>query len=175
MTGRSALPPLGSIAAVGLAGAMVWVALTTEEPLIKGAAVAPETHGQADDAGLVASEDVGQQVRLDPAILARPIFAETRRPAVRKVVAPKPAKPTPKVVPKVVVAKPKPPPPPRLEFHGTMTSASGRLALIGAETGLRDWHPTGARFGEWKLSEIGRHHIVLRNGSATHRVDLYRQ
>ena len=176
MIGRPILPPLGSIAALGLAGVVVWYAMTADAPILEGLAIAPKADVRGEKVSEVPGEDNDPQaLRLAPAVLARPIFAETRRPAVRKVV-PKAAPPAPKKLVRAAAAKPKAPPaPPRLEFRGTMTSDAGRLALIVAGSGAGDWHGTGTRFGPWELSEIGRHHIVLRHGSFTHRVELYRQ
>lgn len=123
-------------------------------------------------------------VTVEPASTAeiadRPLFSQTRRPAVFEVVEEPPPEPDPvwdQPEPPPLEPAPPPPPSPRPEvaFLGSISSTLGQTALLrNLETGEEVWLPIGGGVGDWELIEITDTEVVFRLNDEMLNISLRR-
>ncbi len=113
--------------------------------------------------------------------LARPLFAKTRRPFVKKiqkiVSAPVPkliVKKRPSVITKQIVRKPAPIKSPGFQLAGILMNNQSRKAyLSGDSLGVGRWVLEGEVIDSWKLSIENENVVKLKYKNIVHRLKLY--
>ena len=181
MTMRAWIPPLGTLLLVGAASVLVWHASSLNPQATVGKVMLdPMPDEEAEGNGSPVTRDLRGRIDLDAALLARPLFAETRAPYTPPpkpepepvIVAPTPA-PQPVPEPVAVAAPPPPPPePPVLELRGTMEEGGIWHALLSRPGQNGVWLGTGDLIEDWHVAMIDSTFVLLRHGTVEHRVEL---
>lgn len=109
------------------------------------------------------------------AILARPLFTETRRPRV--IDRASPSTPAEAATAGSQVAPEEPPAlaPPEITLKGVMIDPEHRSALIQFALGNAEWIEESAVIEGWKLVEIQAGSITIAQSGVTHVFPLYKQ
>ena len=176
MSRRLAPPPPGTFLLAAVAGTLAWLVHVAEPG--KGMPVVAAPDVPAGEAAPDATEAPVRPARPEAfyaAVVERPLFAETRRPAVTGQaveVPPAPVEVAPDAEPAPDAEAP--PEPPALVLKGVLLRAEARAALLGEPGATGDWIAEGSRVGDWMLQRIAADHVELTNSGVTYRIDLYK-
>lgn len=105
----------------------------------------------------------------------RPLFVRSRRPPQPRPAVEEPvvAEPTPVVE---VAPPPEPAPPPDFLLVGVRIDTDGKRALVRiGPSGVSEWQREGDNLEGWKLETIQTSGVIMKRGSETLRLTLYRQ
>lgn len=109
-------------------------------------------------------------------VMARPLFAPTRRPNTPKPQAKELVPESqPQLSEPVKASPPKAIPEPKVVLLGVLTGGARNSALVSLDGSPPEWRRQGSKIAGWTLVQVEAKEIELREGDRALKIELYRK